>query len=209
MSFEQAVGLSKPASYDQNFENCSHKWRCCNSSALGWTDASISVGQEQHCLRELVSVFEVILAKTYKFKEQIQKITASWGSISTQDSENFSVLSFDAHRNCEEGPGIAGCWGLFCMREGGSSPYWEVTQVLFVENGNSWKLASFPQVWKLQKRKKQKSTNLRLSDVIWLCYCSHVDSIPDIPIFEFIWARAFPANPLVVHRHPRYSNMLK
>ena len=70
------------------------------------------------------------------------------------------------------------------MREGGPSSYCEVAQVLFVEMENPAKtpkqLASFPQKkdfcfllelflhrgWK--SLGKQKSTNLRLSDVIWL-----------------------------------------
>ena len=60
------------------------------------------------------------------------------------------------------------------MREGGSSPYCEVTQVLFVENGNSWKICQNSQAIGRHSRRfsfqeKQKSTNLRLSDVIWLC----------------------------------------
>ena len=55
------------------------------------------------------------------------------------------------------------------MREGGSSPYYEVTQVLLCRNGNSWKSCwgcFCIEVGKVQAR--QTSTNLRLSDLIWL-----------------------------------------
>ena len=82
------------------------------------------------------------------------------------------------HRNCKETPGFQDIEVLFCMREGGSSSYCEVTQVLFVEMeipGNSCQ--NFPQKkivvgvilhrgWK--SLGKQKSNNLRLPDVIWL-----------------------------------------
>ena len=55
------------------------------------------------------------------------------------------------------------------MREGGSSPYYEVTQVLFVEMEipgiSCWGYYCI-EVGKVQA--KQKSISLRLSDVIWL-----------------------------------------
>ena len=117
---------------------------------------------------------------------KIQKITISWGSVSTKDSEHFNVLWFYAHRNCKETPGIPGYWGPFCMREGGSSSYCEVTQVLFVEMEipgkscqNSQAIGVIPakkilfllelflhRGWK--SLGKQKSINMRLSDVIWM-----------------------------------------
>ena len=55
------------------------------------------------------------------------------------------------------------------MREGGSSPYCEVTQVLLVKmeipGKSCWGYYCI-EVGKVQA--KQTSTNLRLSDVIWL-----------------------------------------
>ena len=56
-------------------------------------------------------------------------------------------------------------------------------------------LTELPSNWRHSRRfensrKKQESTGLRLSDVIWFCERGRVDSIPDIPIFEFIWERA-------------------
>ena len=76
---------------------------------------------------------------------------------------------------------------LFCMREGGSSSYCEVTQVLFVEMeipGNSCQNSQAIGVIPAKKdfcfllelflhrgrtkSRKTESTNLRLSDVIWL-----------------------------------------
>ena len=39
--------------------------------------------------------------------------------------------------------------------------------------------------------------------------CFNVNSIPVIPISKLIWARAFPASPLVVQGHPRNFSKLK
>ena len=51
-----------------------------------------------------------------------------------QNTLNISMSYGSMHiETVKMTPRIPGYWGLVCMKEGGSSPYYEVTQVLFVE----------------------------------------------------------------------------
>ena len=78
---------------------------------------------------------------------------------------------------------------FFCMREGGSSPYCEVAQVLFVENGNSWKiLPKLPSNWRHSRRFEncRKNRNLLIRGCLMSSGCVNAAMLTTSQTFQYL-----------------------